>query len=110
RPLSEKGGIYATHMRDEGDEIVAAMNETFTIGKTLGVPVIISHHKLMGQQNFGRSTETLALIGEAMKTQEVSLDAYPYIAGSTMLKKDRALLSARTIITWCTPFPEYTGR
>jgi N-acyl-D-aspartate/D-glutamate deacylase len=110
RPLSEKGGVYATHMRDEGDEIVAAMNETFTIGKTLGVPVIISHHKLMGKQNFGRSTETLAMIGAAMKTQEVSLDAYPYIAGSTMLKKDRALLSARTIITWCTPFPEYTGR
>ena len=110
RPMAQKGGVYVTHMRDEGDEIVAAMNETFTIGKTLGVPVIISHHKLMGQQNFGRSAETLALIGEAMKNQEVSLDAYPYVAGSTMLKKDRALLSARTIITWCQPYPEYTGR
>src|SRR3546814_7472491 len=61
-------------------------------------------------QNFGRSVETLAMIAEAMKNQEVSLDAYPYVAGSTILKKDRALLSAKTIITWCKPYPEYTGR
>ncbi|MCX5590116.1 N-acyl-D-amino-acid deacylase family protein [Alcaligenes endophyticus] len=110
QPLSQAQGVYATHMRDEGDEIVAALNETFHIGQALQVPVIISHHKLMGQQNFGRSVETLALISQAMQTQSVSLDAYPYVAGSTMLKKDRALLSARTIITWCTPFPEYTGK
>lgn len=110
RPLSEHNGVYATHMRDEGDEIVAALNETFRIGKELGVPVIISHHKLMGKQNFGRSSETLAIIADAMKKQEISLDAYPYVAGSTMLKKDRALLSAKTIITWCKPHPEYTGR
>ncbi len=110
RPLSAQHGVFATHMRDEGDEIVAALNETFRIGKTLDVQVIISHHKLMGKQNFGRSPETLAMISEAMKTQDIALDAYPYIAGSTMLKKDRALLSARTIITWCKPFPEYTGR
>lgn len=110
RPLSARHGVFATHMRDEGNEIVAALNETFRIGKTLGVQVIISHHKLMGQPNFGRSPETLAMISEAMKTQEIALDAYPYIAGSTMLKKDRALLSAKTIITWCKPFPEYSGR
>jgi len=110
RPLTEHDGIFATHMRDEGDEIVTALNETFRIGKELGVPVVISHHKLMGKQNFGRSNETLAIITEAMQSQEISLDAYPYIAGSTMLKKDRALLSSRTIITWCKPFPQYTGR
>lgn len=109
RPLAQFNGIYATHMRDEGDEIVAALNETFRIGKTLNVPVVISHHKLMGKQNFGRSTETLAIIGDAMKSQEISLDAYPYVAGSTMLKKDRALLSSKTIITWCKPYPQYTG-
>lgn len=110
QPLTEHNGIYATHMRDEGDEIVAALNETFRIGKELDVPIVISHHKLMGKQNFGRSGETLAIISEAMKTQEISLDAYPYIAGSTILKKDRALLSAKTLLTWCKPFPEYTGR
>lgn len=109
RPVAEHGGVYATHMRDEGDEIVAALNETFLIGRTLNMPVIISHHKLMGKENHGRSPETLAMIAQAMQSQEVALDAYPYVAGSTMLKKDRALLSAKTLITWCKPYPQFTG-
>ena len=110
RPLATHGGIYATHMRDEGEHIVPALEETFRIGRELDVPVVISHHKLAGQPNFGRSTETLALIERAMAAQDVSLDAYPYVAGSTMLKKDRVLLAGRVIITWCKPCPELTGR
>ena len=110
RPLSAHGGIYATHMRDEGEHIVAALEETFRIGRELDVPVVISHHKVMGQPNFGRSRETLPLIEAAMARQDVSLDAYPYVAGSTMLKQDRVLLAGRTIITWCKPFPELSGR
>src|SRR3546814_13240844 len=93
QPLSEHNGIYATHMRDEGDDIVAALNETFRIGNELDVPVVISHHKLMGKQNFDRSVETLAIISEAMKNQEISLDAYPYVWGSTSLKQDRYVLA-----------------
>ena len=110
RPLATHGGIYATHMRDEGEHIVPALEETFRIGRELDVPVVISHHKLAGQPNFGRSRETLALIERAMAAQDVSLDAYPYVAGSTMLKKDRVLLAGRVVITWCKPFPELTGR
>jgi N-acyl-D-amino-acid deacylase len=110
RPVAEHGGIYATHMRDEGDKIVEALEETFRIGRALDIPVVISHHKVMGAQNFGRSAETLAIIKTAMAGQDISLDAYPYIAGSTMLKKDRTLLAAKTVITWCKPFPELAGR
>ena len=110
RPLSSRQGIYATHMRDEGDHIVAALQETFRIGLELDVPVVISHHKVMGQPNFGRSEETLAIIEAAMARQDIALDAYPYVAGSTMLKKDRVLLAGRTIITWCKPRPELAGR
>jgi len=110
RPLAARGGIYATHMRDEGEHIVAALEETFRIGRELGVPVVISHHKVMGKPNFGRSRETLALIEAAMAGQDVSLDAYPYVAGSTMLKQDRVLLAGRTLITWCKPCPELSGR
>ncbi|OZI72591.1 N-acyl-D-amino-acid deacylase family protein [Bordetella genomosp. 2] len=110
RPLSPRRGIYATHMRDEGDRIVEALEETFRIGRELAVPVVISHHKVMGQPNFGRSRETLAIIEAAMAQQDVSLDAYPYVAGSTMLKKDRVLLAGRTIVTWCKPYPELAGR
>lgn len=110
RPLNTHGGIYATHMRDEGEHIVQALEETFRIGRELDVPVVISHHKVMGQPNFGRSAETLPLIEAAMAKQDVSLDAYPYVAGSTMLKQDRVLLAGRTIITWCKPYPELSGR
>ncbi|QIM71651.1 D-aminoacylase [Bordetella trematum] len=110
RPLAEHGGVYATHMRDEGEHIVAALEETFRIGRELDVPVVISHHKLAGKPNFGRSTETLAIIERAMTEQSVSLDAYPYVAGSTMLKQDSVLLAGRTLITWCKPFPELAGR
>ena len=110
RPLSTHDGIYVTHMRDEGEKIVAAMEETFQIGRALDIPVVISHHKVMGQPNFGRSKETLKIIEDAMSKQDVSIDAYPYIAGSTMLKKDRVLLAGRTIITWSKPFPELAGR
>ena len=110
RPLGTHGGVYATHMRDEGEHIVAALEETFRIGRELDVPVVISHHKVMGKPNFGRSKETLALIEAAMASQDVSLDAYPYVAGSTMLKQDRVLLAGRTLITWCKPFPELSGR
>ncbi len=97
RPLSTHGGIYATHMRDEGEHIVAALEETFRIGRELDVPVVISHHKVMGQPNFGRSRETLPLIEAAMARQDVSLDAYPYVAGSTMLKQDRVLLAGEDV-------------
>lgn len=110
RPLTTYQGVYATHMRDEGDRIVDALEETFRIGRELDVPVVISHHKVMGRQNFGRSPETLAIIEAAMARQPISLDAYPYVAGSSMLKKDLGVMASRTTITWCKPFPELAGR
>ncbi|SAI71037.1 N-acyl-D-amino-acid deacylase [Bordetella ansorpii] len=110
RPLTAHHGIYATHMRDEGDHIVDALQETFRIGRELNVPVVISHHKVMGRNNFGRSGETLAIIEDAMARQPIAIDAYPYIAGSSMLKKDRTMLAGKTVLTWCKPFPELAGR
>jgi N-acyl-D-aspartate/D-glutamate deacylase len=55
RPLKDFGGVYCTHMRDEGDGIIDSLEETFRIGREVGVPVVISHHKLIGQANYGRS-------------------------------------------------------
>lgn len=110
RPLKAHGGRYVTHMRNEDDHIIAAMNEAFRIGREVGVPVIISHHKVVGVRNYGRSEETLKLLTEARKGQEVCVDCYPYIASSTMLRADRITLSERIIITWSKPLPEYVGR
>ena len=109
RPLKAHGGRYVTHMRNEDDHIIAAMNEAFRIGREVGVPVIISHHKVVGVRNYGRSEETLRLLTEARKGQEVCVDCYPYIASSTMLRADRIPLSDRIIVTWSTPHPEFTG-
>ena len=62
RPLAKHGGIYCTHMRDEGDRVVDSLEESFRTGRELGVPVVISHHKVVGKANHGRSAETLPII------------------------------------------------
>ena len=109
RPLSEFGGLYVTHMRNEDDGITDAMEETFAIGRELGAPVVISHHKCVGTRNHGRSPETLALIEQRRQAQPVGLDCYPYIASSTVLRYDRLTQSSRIIITWSGPHPEFSG-
>lgn len=79
-------GIYASHMRNEGDSIVKAINEALYIGKVNNMPVEISHFKCSGQNNWGRSTETVAMIEQARKEGlDVTIDQYPYTASSTSL-------------------------
>jgi len=110
RPLKEHGGIYCTHMRNEGDQVMDSLEETFRIGREVGVPVVISHHKVVGENNHGRSGETLAFIRNNMERQAVCLDCYPYTAGSTVLSVDRAKGSARTIVSWSQTLPQYAGQ
>src|SRR6476620_2888047 len=79
-------GLYATHMRDEGDSVTFAINEALTIGREARLPVEISHFKLSGQQNWGRSKETVPMIEAARKEGiEVTIDQYPYTASSTSI-------------------------
>ncbi|HSV54913.1 MAG TPA: D-aminoacylase [Burkholderiaceae bacterium] len=110
RPLTAHGALYVTHMRDEADQVMESLEETFRIGRELGIPVVVSHHKLQNQANFGRSTTTLPFIRETMKHQCVSLDCYPYTAGSTMIRTDRGMLEGRVLIASSTPHPECAGR
>ena len=110
QPLKEHGRIYCTHMRDGGDQVMEALEETFRIGREVGVPVVISHHKVVGENNHGRSRETLAFIRKNMGQQPVCLDCYPYTAGSTILSFDRAKISARTIVSWSRTLPQYAGQ
>ncbi|HEX2540263.1 MAG TPA: D-aminoacylase [Caldimonas sp.] len=110
RPLSTRGGLYVTHMRDEGSRVMEALDETFRIGRALGVTVVVSHHKVQNRPNFGRSVETLAFIRETMTRQPVCLDCYPYTAGSTMIRTDRGMLDGRILIASSVPHPECAGR
>jgi N-acyl-D-amino-acid deacylase len=109
RPLSKRNALYCTHMRDEGDRIVDSLEETFRIGRELAVPVVISHHKLAGTPNHGRSAETLPLIEKAMRSQKVALDCYPYCASSTILSFSRVTVASKTLVTWSKPHPEFQG-
>ena len=60
KQAAKYNGVYATHMRDEGDSVTQAIEEALTIGREANIPVEISHFKLSGQQNWGRSKETVA--------------------------------------------------
>jgi N-acyl-D-amino-acid deacylase len=110
KPLKKYNGLYCTHMRDEADGVMDSLEETFRIGREVGVPVVISHHKVIGQKNYGRSDETLEFIRKSMAMQPICLDCYPYTAGSTVLSASRAVTSARVIVTWSKPLPQYAGQ
>jgi N-acyl-D-amino-acid deacylase len=110
RPLSARKALYVTHMRDEGDRVMEALDETFRIGRALDVPVVVSHHKVQNTHNHGRTKETLAFIRAQMQHQCIGLDCYPYTAGSTMIRADRGMIDARVLIASSTPHPEMAGR
>jgi len=81
-----KGGIYCTHMRNEADTVLEAIEESIRIGKDAGVPVNISHLKLQGKANWGKIDQAFALIESANGNgQRVTMDRYPYTAFSTGL-------------------------
>ncbi|HWQ39198.1 MAG TPA: D-aminoacylase [Burkholderiales bacterium] len=109
RPLKEHNGIYCTHMRNEADQVLDALDEAFRIGRALDVPVVISHHKVVGLPNHGRSRQTLPRIAEAMRHQPVCLDCYPYVASSTILSASRAKICSRVIVSSSRPYPQFSG-
>ncbi|MDB5209654.1 MAG: D-aminoacylase [Sediminibacterium sp.] len=83
---SRFNGVYASHMRDEGDSVTQAIEEAMHIGREAKMPVEISHFKLSGQQNWGRSKETIPMIIKARQEGlDITIDQYPYTASSTSL-------------------------
>ena len=69
------GGIYSSHMRNEDDSVLAAVTETIRIGRETGIPVLISHHKVGGRRNYGRTVQSLALMREARDAGRGTRDA-----------------------------------
>ena len=85
--VAEYGGIYISHIREETSGIIESVEETIRIGRESGIPVQITHHKVMGVDNWGLSIESLSLV-DAARNQgvDVTLDQYPYTASQTGLK------------------------
>ena len=110
REAGRAGAIYTTHMRDEGDDVMGSLEESFSTARAANVPVVISHHKVSGKSNSGRSTQTLPRISRAIAEQEAGLDAYPYVASSTVLTAEMATEARKVLVTWSRSHPEMAGR
>jgi N-acyl-D-amino-acid deacylase len=83
----EYGGMYISHMREEGLALLDSVAETIRIGEEGGLPTQITHHKVVGAPMWGSSVETLRMVDEAIaRGVDVSIDQYPYTASSTNLQ------------------------
>jgi N-acyl-D-amino-acid deacylase len=84
--VQERGGLYASHIRNEGERLLEAVEENLEIGRRSRVRVQLSHHKASGQKNWGRVKESTAKIEAARDAGiDVQADQYPYTASSTGL-------------------------
>lgn len=110
RVVAAAGGVYTTHIRTELDGILEALDEACTTARLAGVRVILSHHKCAGPANWGRTVETLAYIDRMRAQQPLGLDAYPYVAGSTVLREDLVDGVIDILVTWSDTHPEMAGR
>jgi dihydroorotase/N-acyl-D-amino-acid deacylase len=78
------GGIYTSHLRNEGLGLLAGVGEALEIGRQAGIPVVLTHHKVIGQKMWGKSVETLRMVDSARRAgTDVMIDQYPYTASST---------------------------
>ena len=81
------GGIHQSHMRDETSKVLDSVRDTIAIGERGGLPTQVTHHKIIGKNNWGRSVETLKLIDEARaRGVDATIDQYPYTASSTSIQ------------------------
>ncbi|HWZ32882.1 MAG TPA: D-aminoacylase [Bryobacteraceae bacterium] len=78
------GGMHHSHMRDEAAHVLDSVRETIRIGEEGGLPTQVTHHKIIGKGNWGRSVDTIRLVEEARaRGVDVTIDQYPYTASST---------------------------
>lgn len=84
RVAADSGGIYTSHLRDEGLELIDGVLEAIEIGSGADIPVVLTHHKVVGAPMWGSSVRTLALVDSARAAGiDVMVDQYPYTATYT---------------------------
>jgi N-acyl-D-amino-acid deacylase len=80
------GGIYTSHLREEGLQLLPAVTEAIAIGRQAKIPVVLTHHKVVGQPSWGASVKTLQLVDDARAAGlDVMIDQYPYTASYTSI-------------------------
>ncbi|GMV09562.1 MAG: N-acyl-D-amino-acid deacylase [Gemmatimonadota bacterium] len=86
RVAAARGGIYTSHLREEGLGLFEGVAEAITIGREARIPVVLTHHKAIGRQMWGQSVRTLAMVDSARSLGiDVMIDQYPYTASQTSL-------------------------
>lgn len=116
-PAAEAGGLYASHIRNEGDRLLEAVDEAISIGRDAGLPVQLSHHKAAGPRNWGKVVDSLAKVDAANAAgADITLDVYPYTAGSGPMAQyfnlERLDAELAEVIRFasCPAFRHYEGR
>jgi len=101
RVAAARGGIYATHMRSENDQVFAAIEEAISVARRASIPLQISHYKVTARRLWGSSGKMLAIAAAARREGlDVTLDEYPYTASSSgldVLLPDRVLQSEASV-------------
>ena len=81
---AEHGGIYISHMREEAAQLIDSVYETIRIGEESGIAVQMTHHKVIGVENWGSSVDSLRLVDQARERGiDITIDQYPYTASQT---------------------------
>lgn len=109
-PLTRTGALYATHVRSEGAHVLTAIEEALRIGDRGKIPIVVSHLKCVGIDNWHQSGEILRLLQTASATQVVGWDCYPYAASSTILDPRQVDDRVPITVTWSNQYPALAGQ
>ena len=83
---SSYGGFYTSHLREEGLGLLDAVREAVIIGREANIPIVLTHHKVVGKPSWGASVKTLAMVDSANKAGlDIQIDQYPYTASYTSI-------------------------
>ena len=86
RVASSYGGFYTSHLREEGLGLIDAVQEAILIGREATIPIVLTHHKVVGKPSWGASVKTLALVDSANRAGlDIQIDQYPYTASYTSI-------------------------
>lgn len=108
--LRGTGGLYCTHLRSEGADILPAIDEAVSIARHAAAPLVVSHLKCAGASQYGRSGEILHRLEQAAERHPVGCDCYPYTASSSTLDLKQVVPETPILITWSDAAPAQAGR